>query len=122
MVIANYADLGELSRIEIFLQENLKLQLHHNKTIICKPNQGMDFLGYVVFPHHKLLRTKTKKRMFRKIEQKRGLLNKGGITLKNFRQTVMSYMGVCSHAKAFKIEEGLRDIYREEYRRVSKNK
>lgn len=82
----------------------------------------MDFLGYVVFPHHKLLRTKTRKRMFKKIEQKKVLLHQNEISLKSFRQTVMSYIGVCSHAEAFKIEEELRNIYREEYMARLKHK
>ena len=102
--------------IDDFLKQILKLELHPRKTIIRKPNQGMGFLGYVVFPHHKLLRAKTKKRMFKKIGEKRKLLEKDEITLKSFRQTIMSYMGACSHAEGFKIEEKLRKIYKEEYR------
>ncbi len=102
-----------------FLNKNLNLELHPNKTIIRKPNQGIDFLGYVIFPHHKILRTKTKKRLFRKIEQRRRLLNQNKISLKSFRQTIMSYMGVCSHAEALKVEKELRRIYREEYEKYS---
>jgi hypothetical protein len=119
-----------LREINDFLKQNLKLELHPLKTIIRKPNQGMDFLGYVIFPHHKLLRTKTRKRMFKKIEIARAgidfIRNSDNKTpLKLFRQTIMSYMGACSHAEAFEIEERLRDIYREEYRKcsqINKNK
>jgi len=103
--------------INNFLNQNFKLQLHPEKTVIHKPNQGMDFLGYVVFPHHKILRTKTKKRMFKKIEQKRIALDQSEISLKSFRQTIMSYMGICSHAKALKIGKELRRIYQGEFRK-----
>lgn len=96
--------------IDDFLKQNLKLELHPNKIIIRKPNQGMDFLGYVVFSHHKLLRTKTRKRMFKKIEVARGRLNLPQISLKTFRQIIMSYMGVCSHARTQSIQKELRDI------------
>jgi hypothetical protein len=53
--------------INIFLKEKLKLNIHPNKIIIRKFSQGIDFLGYVVFPHHKVLRTKTKRKMLKKI-------------------------------------------------------
>jgi len=47
-------------QIESFLMSALKLRLHKNKVSIRKLKQGVDFLGYVVLPHHRLLRTKTK--------------------------------------------------------------
>ncbi|MCX6810000.1 MAG: reverse transcriptase domain-containing protein, partial [Candidatus Berkelbacteria bacterium] len=53
--------------IRSFLAEKLKLELHPDKIVLRKWNQGIDFLGYIVFPHHILLRTKTKKRMLRNI-------------------------------------------------------
>ena len=53
--------------IRSFLQEKLHLELHPNKIILRKPHQGIDFLGTLLFEHHKLLRTKTKHRMHRKL-------------------------------------------------------
>ena len=52
--------------IEDFLQARLQLCLHRGKIIIRKFASGIDFLGYVAFPHHRILRTKTKQRMFRR--------------------------------------------------------
>lgn len=117
LLIANDANFGELSLIDKYLKEKLNLQLHPEKIILRKWSEGVDFLGYVIFPHFTLLRTKTKKRMFRKIEKQRLLLNQGEINLKNFRQTVMSYMGVCSHARSRAIQKELKSIYKEEYRK-----
>ena len=96
--------------INVFLRQNLKLQLHPNKIIIRKPNQGMDFLGYVVFTHHKLLRTRTKKRMFRKLKAKKVLLDQGGITKEFFEQSLQLYLGVLSHCKSYKIQKELQNI------------
>ena len=59
-----------LTKIEIFLKQELSLHLHPNKVEIRKLSQGIDFLGYVILPHHLVLRTKTKKRMFRKLREK----------------------------------------------------
>ena len=53
-------------QISLFLNKVLKLSLHYDKIIIRKYHRGIDFLGYISFPYHRILRTKTKKRMFKK--------------------------------------------------------
>jgi len=72
-----------------FLKTNLKLQLHPNKLSIKKIVQGIDFLGYITFPNYKLIRTRTKRRILKKINEK----NK------------TSYFGVLSHANAYKLKQ-----------------
>lgn len=81
--------------IDQFLRTYLKLYLHQDKIILRKYNQGIDFLGYIVLPHYVLPRTKTIKRMFRKLEEKR--------PLDHFNQTLESYLGYLSHAYAYKL-------------------
>ena len=53
--------------IKEFLEKELKLTLHPNKIGISNYYLGVDFLGYVIFPNFVVPRTKTKRRMFRKI-------------------------------------------------------
>jgi len=77
--------------IDKFLKEKLALSLHPNKVYIKTFASGVDFLGWVHFPHHKVLRTATKKRMFRKLKE----------TTKE--QTVKSYLGMLSHGDTFKL-------------------
>ena len=55
-----------------FLEEKLKLKLHPKKLSIDTIASGVDFLGWVHFPHHSVLRTKTKQRMFKKLEESDG--------------------------------------------------
>lgn len=74
-----------------FLEERLKLTVHPNKITIRKYIAGIDFLGYVILPHHIRLRTKTKKRMLAKINNR----------------NLDSYLGVCSHANAYRIRQEL---------------
>lgn len=74
-----------------FLATNLKLELHPNKILLRKWHSGVDFLGYNSFPHHRVLRTKTKKRMFFKVAAK----------------NIASYLGVLSHANSYKLKENL---------------
>lgn len=56
-----------LSQIKTFLQNNLRLSLHPDKVFINTIASGVDFLGWVHSPDHRVLRTKTKQRMFRNI-------------------------------------------------------
>ncbi len=61
----------ENMKIEIsnFLNQKLKLQLHPNKVFIKTIYSGIDFLGFVHFPHHRVLRTVTKRRMWSKLKK-----------------------------------------------------
>lgn len=81
--------------IEKFLKNRLNLLLHPDKIMIRKHNQGIDFLGYVTLPYCRVLRTKTKKRMFRKVNQK----------------NIQSYLGVLSHCDGYKLEKKLRNLF-----------
>lgn len=60
--------------------------------------------------------------MFKKVEQKRWLLRSEEILLKAFRQTVMSYLGVCSHANTESVKVKLKEIYRGEYTAKAKER
>ena len=75
-----------------FLQNKLHLALRPDKIYIKRLKSGMDFLGWVNFFGYRILRTKTKKRMFERIRGKSNL------------KALNSYMGLLSHGKA----EGLK--------------
>lgn len=64
-------------KIGEFLKERLELSFHANKVIIRKYRQGIDFLGYVALSDYTALRTKTKKRMFKKIKFSKEKLKRG---------------------------------------------
>lgn len=81
-----------IPRIRAFLRDNLKLELHPNKVSIQTLASGVDFLGWVHFPDHRVLRTTTKRRMFRRIRETKGK-----------KETVHSYLGLLSHGNAHKL-------------------
>lgn len=56
-----------LPEIESFLWGRLKLRLHPEKVSIKTLASGVDFLGWVHFPDHRVLRTATRRRVFRRI-------------------------------------------------------
>jgi len=93
----------QIKPISNFLEEELKLELHPEKISIRKFRQGIDFLGYVVLPHHTVLRTKTKRRMLKKIKQKKLDWLNGKISEESFNQSLQSYLGILKHCRGYKI-------------------
>lgn len=85
--------------IEVFLQEHLKLLLHPDKVFIKTLASGADFLGWVHFPNHRILRTTTAQRMKRRIEQNPRL------------PTLRSYQGLLRHGDARLLEQEIVNQY-----------
>lgn len=56
-----------LTLMDAFLRLNLRLELHPKKVFIKTLGSGVDFLGWVHFPNHRVLRTVTKRRMLKKV-------------------------------------------------------
>src|SRR3989344_4010781 len=87
-----------LPKIGDFLQERLRLDLHPNKISIRTIASGVDFLGWVHFPNYRVLRTTTKRRMFKNIKNKEGNTN-----------IIQSYLGLLSHGNSRMLEEKIMD-------------
>ena len=98
-----------LKPVESFLNDQLKLSLHPEKVIIRKLSQGIDFLGYVVFPYHRILRIRTRKRMWRKIGEKIKQYEDGQIEKEKLDQVMQSYLGILSHGNEYKTSERLKN-------------
>ncbi len=86
--------------INKFLFEKLKLRLHPNKVSIKTLNSGVDFLGWINFYNHRVLRTITKRRMIRRIEES------------PTSETLNSYLGLLRHGNTRKLQK-------EVYERIS---
>lgn len=82
-----------------FLKDSLDMELHPKKIIVRKLDWGIDFLGYIVFPHYILPRTKTKRRMFKRLKEK--------IYSADFDRSLQSYLGYLKHANSYKIKQSL---------------
>ena len=97
--------------IRAFLTQALGLTLHPKKIILSNMHQGIDFLGYILFPHHRLLRTRTKRRMKRRLKQKYTAYLQHKIDPKHMDQCLQSYLGILSHANTYKLTQSLKNAY-----------
>lgn len=85
-------------QISAFLEFCLGLKLHPDKVFIKTVASGVDFLGWMHFPDHRVLRTVTKNRAFRNIGEKEGK-----------RETVESYLGLLRHGNGYKLSKRIED-------------
>ncbi|QQG45419.1 MAG: group II intron reverse transcriptase domain-containing protein [Candidatus Sungiibacteriota bacterium] len=97
--------------IRKFLHDRLALELHPRKVSIRKLHWGVDFLGYIVLPHHRLLRRKTKQRILRKLHKRVSEYKSGIITKRTLEQSLQSYLGVLSHANTHKFGNELKNKF-----------
>ncbi len=77
--------------INEFLINNLGLDLHPDKLFIRSIFSGVDFLGWVNFVDHRILRVTTKRRMIRKIRKNQS------------PESLASYLGLLSHGHTTKL-------------------
>lgn len=98
-----------LQKIEQFLKEKLSLKLHPHKVEVRKLHQGIDFLGYVIRPYHKLPRAKTRRRLVRKLHYRTIEFQEGKIEEITIKQALHSYLGLLSHANTYRFSENLKN-------------
>ena len=100
-----------LEKIKIFCEKKLLLNLHTHKIIFRKARQGVDFLGYVMLPHRRVLRNRTKNRLLKKLTNLKILLDTGIVKRECIGQIVQSYLGILSHCKSENIIQRIERIF-----------
>ncbi len=81
-----------LLEIKRFLKDKLKLEVHLNKVFIKSVASGVDFLGWVHFSDHRILRTVTKRRMYKRLSKDQN------------KETKASYLGLLRHGNTRKLK------------------
>lgn len=90
-------------KISDFLEEHLKLSLHPHKLFIKTISSGFDFLGWVHFPHYRVLRTTTRRRMFKNLQ------------VSQKPETVTSYLGLLKHGNTYKLQRRIESNFLSTY-------
>lgn len=111
VIMADNPDYLEriLSQVKDFLTQQLKLTLHPNKVSIRDYYLGIDFLGYVIFPKFILPRTKTKRRILRKLRERAKLIKDGVALPESFDQAMNSYLGYLLHCNSHKLAQEVKN-------------
>ena len=88
-----------LPLIDAFLRMRLDLRLHPQKVTLTTFASGVDFLGWIHFPHHRVPRTKTKRRAIKCVR------------LTDDHRILASYLGLFSHGEAYRLSQGLENLH-----------
>ncbi|MBU1029441.1 reverse transcriptase/maturase family protein [Patescibacteria group bacterium] len=87
-----------LPRITSFLYDDLRLEMHPDKVFIRSFASGVDFLGWIHFPDHRVPRSATRRRMFRRLGEH------------PTDETLQSYLGLLKHGNARRLEGEIKNL------------
>ncbi len=87
--------ISQIAQISEFLKSRLNLTLHPDKLYLKTFVSGVDFLGWVHFPDHTVIRTTTKRRMMKQLRNS------------PMDETLQSYLGLMNHGNTYGIKESV---------------
>ena len=93
-------------KIKEFINIQLKLNLNR-KTVLRPIKNGIEFVGYIVFPFHRYIRKNTRRRMVRYVKHQVKKANKRRINTYDLFRTIDSYNGMFSRCNSYNIRNKL---------------
>lgn len=82
--------------IQNYLWDNLRLHIKSNWQVFPVESRGIDFVGYVFYHTHTLMRKSIKKRFCKRVAK----LNKKNLSEKLYRQSICSWLGWAKHCNS----------------------
>ena len=95
-----------LKNINIFLEQNLKLELNE-KTQIFKNKQGVNFCGYKINENRLKIRDKGKRKLKKKIKYLKYEIKNGEMTSKDAKRYLAGHMGYIKIANVYNLTSKL---------------
>jgi retron-type reverse transcriptase len=92
--------------IEHFL-ETLRLRVHRDKSVVFPCHLGIRFLGFRVFPTHRLIAKENVRRFRRRMRWMQRAFATGRIGFDAIRPRIMSWLGHARHANTYRLRSDL---------------
>ena len=98
-----------LHEIRAYLRDNLKLKVKRNYQVFPVDSRGIDFLGYVFYHSHTLLRKSIKQKLCRRVAK----LNKRKVapTKEQYKQQICSWWGWCKYCGSIHLMNKLKNSF-----------
>ncbi len=96
----------ELNHIKVEIQNFLnteRLKLHENKTRVYRTTEGVDFLGYRIYPEYIKVRKSIVKAYRKRLKTLERNYSKGKIGLDKVKASLMSWIGHVKHANSYNL-------------------
>ncbi len=94
------------NEIEEFLLTNLRLKTN-GKTQVIAANRGITFLGYRIWPTHRLLKGQAKRRIKKKLRSFIKLYAKRRMQFEEINVSIQSWLGHLKHCNSWKLKKSL---------------
>ena len=94
-------------KIRTFLYDKLYLTLHPKKIRVFPVHLGIDFLGYVVFKDHILLRSKNVKAFRKRLRKFRKLYLTGKLDKQKIKESITSWLAHAEHADTYYLRKAI---------------
>ncbi len=85
--------------------DTLRLRLHENKSRIFRTADGVDFLGYRIFPDYIRVRKSGVKRYRKKLKKMAVEYKNGNIELAEINNSIQSWIGHVKHADSYQLRK-----------------
>ncbi len=95
-------------QIEEYLSRE-RLSIHRAKTTVSPCAEGIDFLGYRVYPDHRRIRRDNAQRFERKLRKMAAMYQVGCVSLRQINASVQSWIGHTRHADTFALRKKIFD-------------
>jgi retron-type reverse transcriptase len=97
-----------LHEMRAYLRDNLKLTVKRNYQVFPVDSRGIDFLGYVFYHSHTLLRKSIKHNLFRRVAK----MNKRKIipTKEQYKQQICSWWGWCKYCDSINLMSKIKKL------------
>lgn len=92
-----------LDEISGYLGHHLRLKLNGKTQIFPVGQRPVDFLGYRIWPTHRLMRKANVKRTRRKLKKFARLYLEGRMTMDEIRPSIMSWLGHAKHGDTWRL-------------------
>ncbi len=99
------AGLNQIKREIIEYLATLRLRLHENKSRVFRATDGVDFLGYRIYPDHMRVRKTIVKKYRRKLRSMAEQYKNGNIKIPEINNSIQSWIGHVKHADSYQLRK-----------------
>lgn len=105
-----------------FLQQDLLLDLHPDKSKTISIYRGVEFLGFKVFLHHRRLKKKNLRKFLRKIQEVNSLYTKKSIAYDKIYDFMEGWNAYAQHANTFTLRQRILSSFERTFSREISSK
>lgn len=93
------------NKIDCFLKEKLRIEIHPEKTRIIELRRGITFLGFRIFQEYRLLKKSNTKRIWKRLEKFKKKYDKGEVTRAEVLQRLEGWLAYAKFANTYRFRK-----------------